>query len=461
MDLAPLTGFFGPNSSGKTSLLQFLLLMKQTVRHADRRVPLFLGDPYSAVDLGTFEDVVFSHDDEKPLSWEIGWELFESLKIGVRYKHEKGWMDIKIKEEQLTFQATLQKRKKTSSKASIGDILVREMAYALPDRGITVGMRYEESAEKADRSYRLFSKPSRDFRFVRNRGRAHALPPPVKFYGFPDEVRAYYQNAGWLFDLQVEFEKLWNHVFYLGPLREYPQRQYIWSGVAPEDVGTRGERCVEALLASRGKGRYISRGPGRGKRKMTLEESVAHGLKEMGLVHGFKIIPLREDDKLFRVEVQIHKNGPWCNLTDVGFGVSQVLPVITLLYYVPERSVVILEQPEIHLHPSAQSALADVLIDAIQYRHIQIILESHSEYLLKRLQRRIAEERISSQDVALYFISMERGKSSLTPLEVDHFGRILNWPKNFFGDELGEMMEMEKAIVERVRRQSEELAKER
>jgi predicted ATPase len=74
--------------------------------------------------------------------------------------------------------------------------------------------------------------------------------------------------------------------------------------------------------------------------------------------------------------------------------------VLVLCYYVPEGSILILEQPEIHLHPSVQTGLADVFIDAVKTRKVQIILESHSEYLLRRLQRRIAEEKVSQEDMA-------------------------------------------------------------
>lgn len=136
-------------------------------------------------------------------------------------------------------------------------------------------------------------------------------------------------------------------------------------------------------------------------------------------------------------------------MTDVGFGVSQILPVLVLCYYVPEGSIIILEQPEIHLHPSVQSGLADVFIDAMQNRGVQIILESHSEHLLRRLQRRIAEEVIDNTDVALYFCDTDSGHSRLSELGLDLFGNINNWPKDFFGDEFGEMAAMTEAAIKR------------
>ena len=136
-------------------------------------------------------------------------------------------------------------------------------------------------------------------------------------------------------------------------------------------------------------------------------------------------------------------------ITDVGFGVSQILPVITLCYYVPEGSIILLEQPEIHLHPNVQSGLADVLIDAIKTRKIQIIIESHSEHLLRRLQRRIAEEQLNPEDTALYFCSVLRDRSKLQTLELDMFGTIANWPPGFFGDEFEEISATQKAILRR------------
>ncbi len=140
-------------------------------------------------------------------------------------------------------------------------------------------------------------------------------------------------------------------------------------------------------------------------------------------------------------------------LTDVGFGVSQILPVIVLCYYVPKGSIIIFEQPEIHLHPSVQAGLADVFIDAIKTRGIQIILESHSEHLLRRLQRRIAEEALAPEDVALYFCEYVEDQSRLKPLEVDPYGNIVNWPRDFFGDEMGELAAMTAAAMKRVEKE--------
>jgi predicted ATPase len=177
-------------------------------------------------------------------------------------------------------------------------------------------------------------------------------------------------------------------------------------------------------------------------------------LKELGLIHDFSVRAIAEESNQYQVKVQKAPDSAEVLITDVGFGVSQILPVLVLCYYVPEHSTVLLEHPEIHLHPSAQSGLADVFIDVIRNRHLQIIVESHSEHLLRRFQRRIAEEKLASDEAAFYFCEMRAGGSSLTPLELDLIGQISNWPRDFFGDEFGEMAEITKARLKRKQSQS-------
>jgi predicted ATPase len=179
---------------------------------------------------------------------------------------------------------------------------------------------------------------------------------------------------------------------------------------------------------------------------------VAQWLQKLGLIHDFRVEPLAEGSQVFQVKVRKSPGSAEVLITDVGFGVSQILPVLVLCFYVPEGSTVILEQPEIHLHPAVQAGLADVLIDAWQKRKVQVLLESHSEHLLRRLQRRVAEEGVPKDDIGLFFCSMGERGSRLTALNLDLFGTITNWPKEFFGDEFGEIAAMSKAAQERQKR---------
>ena len=136
----------------------------------------------------------------------------------------------------------------------------------------------------------------------------------------------------------------------------------------------------------------------------------------------------------------------------MGYGLAQFLPVLVLCYYAPEGSTLILEQPGIHLHPLVQSQLADLLIEVVNERKLQILVESHSEHFLTRLQRRIAEEKIAADQTALYFCENENGTSKIKPLELDELGNITNWPKNFFGNVRGDLTKMTR---EQIKRQKE------
>ena len=87
----------------------------------------------------------------------------------------------------------------------------------------------------------------------------------------------------------------------------------------------------------------------------------------------------------------------------------------------------------------------------MQNRKVQIVVESHSEHFLRRLQRRIAEAKISVDDTALYFCRMQDSSSTTEKLDVDIFGDIKNWPKDFFGDEMGEQIAKTEAAMQRKR----------
>jgi len=440
MRLAPITALFGSNSTGKTSLLQLLLMLKQTTDSPDRAQALNLGDERSLVELGTFPELLYDHDLTRTLAWQMTWRLPRPLKIDDP-THPGA---VLFQDDTLGFSAEVAWQ--GNGDQTTGRAVLQHMAYSFAGHEFRMHLKAEGKQE-----YELSSHPP-GFEFLRARGRPWGLPAPIKCYGFPSEARAYYQNSGFLSDFELEFERLFGRIFYLGPLREYPQRQYTWAGARPIDVGRRGERVVDALLAAREIGETIA--GGHGKKRLTVEERVALWLRDLGLIERFEIRSIAPGSKLFQVWIQRSSNGPEVLITDVGFGVSQILPVIALCYYVPEGSTVLLEQPEIHLHPRVQGELADVFIDAIKTRRIQIILESHSEHLLRRLQRRIAEERLHAEQTALYFCAMNKGQSQLEPLDLDPYGSIANWPRDFFGDEFGEIAAMSRAAIKRKQRET-------
>jgi len=433
--LAPLTVFFGSNSSGKSSLLQFLLMLKQTAESPDRRRVLHAGDSNTMVDLGTYSDLVSDHDVLRRLEFQLSWILPQTLTVKDPLHRSGG----ETTYAQMSFGATIASDERGTEQH------VASMRYELGsgENSLAVAMETRDGAK-----YKIEAS---NYKLVRAPGRAWQFPSPVRFYGFPDEVGAYHQNAKFTSDLALELEKQLQRIQYLGPLREHPERRYIWSGENPEHVGWRGERAVEAMLAARD--RMIS--PGKHKKGRKFDILIAEWLQRLGLLESFQVRPIAKDRKDYEVLVKTKGSAKEVALPDVGFGVSQILPVLIESFYAPGDTTILMEQPEIHLHPRVQSGLADLFIEAVRSRqdghdrNIQLMVESHSEHFLRRLQTRIAEGKIKPEEVALYFAEAGENGAKLKELNVNLFGEIENWPDDFFGDEMGELAARMRAAAER------------
>jgi predicted ATPase len=429
-----VTGLFGPNSSGKTSLIQFLLLLKQTKDATDRALSLDLGGQY--VMLGTYKDFVFRHAENERVRWSLSFEAPSQIIIP---DPERKRTDRLVTGRQIRISSEVDSRN--------GAPRTRHLRYRIDKETYSLALK-----EGEETWFDLKATGEKEFRFVRTSGRPWQLPGPIKSYAFPDQVRTYYQNSGFLSDLEAAYEAQMDRTFYLGPLREYPRREYLWTRSRPSDVGQRGEKAIEAILAATAGTETRNLKPK--ARLKGFQEMIAYWLREMGLIFTFRVEEIRPGTNLYQAKVKVQRAGSEVLLTDVGFGVSQVLPVLTLLQYVPEGSTVILEQPEIHLHPLAQAGLADVISNVAEHRNVQVIVESHSEHFLLRLQRRVADETIPADHVKLYFCRPERGSaklgaSKLEDLELDLFGNVQNWPENFMGNAAGELAAATKARLRR------------
>jgi len=438
--MAPISLFFGANSSGKSSIGQFLMMLKQTVESSDRKAVFYPGGKNSAVQLGSYQEMVFHRDPEKKIIFDYEWGFQDVLKIKdpisgqlfsgntLLFEAEAGLDDLDEKDQHSLILEGMKYQLVENKELSFSVGLKRKSGTKL---------EYEAEAEK--------------YSLVRRKGRVWSLKNTVRFYGFPDEVVAYYQNADFVQELNLRHEKLFRSLCYLGPLRTKAERLYPWTGSEPESVGYSGEHTVAAILAARN--RKISLGYRRPAKP--FEEIIALKLKEMGLIEEFRVKPISEQRQEYEVNVRTRGSKDWVDLPDVGFGVSQVLPVLVQCFYAPPGSIILMEQPEIHLHPNAQSALADVMIDVINSkengadRNIQLIIETHSEHFLRRLQRRIAEDAVSKEKVSAYFANIAKFPATLESLQIDLFGNIQNWPENFFGDEMGDITEQAKAAMKK------------
>jgi len=422
--LAPLTVFFGPNSSGKTSLLQFLLLLKQTMESPDRKQALNLGGSHSYIDFGSWSDLLFGGDTSRGLRFGFEWRVPNEL--GSEVRGSSGLLDGTL----LSFSAEI-------GSTNLAPIGVREFRYTISEPW-WIGMHHNPGT----RSYELippgaFGPPSR---------RNQAPSAPRRFYGFPEEVpNALAEDCEFLLERQLD------STHYLGPIREAPERRYTWSGEAPANVGFFGENAVAALLAAQE--RVLDSSDGQ---RILFGELLARWLVRMGLLESFEAKPIGAETSLYRVMVRTPGSRQPVNLTDVGFGVSQVLPVLVQLLYAEPDTTLMFEQPEIHLHPRVQSELADLFIEAIQMRQddkprsIQCLVESHSEHFLRRLQRRIAEGKLTVDQTALYFCKPGPDGSTIEELQIDKYGRISNWPEDFFGDAMGDTEQQMDTMLRRM-----------
>lgn len=445
--MAPITLFFGANSSGKSSIGQFLMLLKQTVESQDRKAVLFPGGRNSAVQLGSFQDLIFGREPENRISFDYQWKMPSPLNVSDPLSDHDYSGDV------MRFEATVGR-----DQHGLNTVIVDQFKYELihdDDLQFSVGME-RRSEKKA-----AYDVTDEKYDLKRNKGRVWHPPTTVRFYGFPDEVVAYYQNADFVQSLNLAQEKLFRSLAYLGPLRTKAERLYSWTGTEPESVGYAGDNTVAAILAARQ--RKLSMG--HNQRYKLFEQIIAEKLKEMGLIESFKVNQISKKRQDYEVKVKTKGSLGEVDLPDVGFGISQVLPVLVECFYAPANSIILMEQPEIHLHPRAQAFLADVMIDVInaredgQDRNIQLIIETHSEHFLRRLQRRIAEDAVKKEQVAAYFADVSKTPARLEELRLDMFGNIDNWPEHFFGDEMEDITEQSKAALKKRMKAVKEKAK--
>jgi hypothetical protein len=238
-------------------------------------------------------------------------------------------------------------------------------------------------------------------------------------------------------DISLAIRRELEGLVYLGPLRQKPQRDYAWNKGQPGIIEPDGRQAIDVLLAS-----ALLQGPDRNQ----IIEKVSHWLKRMDLADQLQV---RQVGRSTRYEVVIDSQSVAANLRDVGIGISQVLPVLTVAFFTPPGSTVILEEPEIHLHPLAQSMLAEFFAEVSRERQIQFVIETHSEHLFRRMQTLVAKEQLNTEDCELYFVEKEQGQAKLRRLELDAYGRLTNWPARFFGDALGETEEQARLMLQR------------
>ena len=240
---------------------------------------------------------------------------------------------------------------------------------------------------------------------------------------------------------------------YLGPLREEPRLIYaLPSSGDPTDIGLKGEYTAAVLDANRNV--QVSYWDPRigDLAKASLIEAVNHWLRHLGLADSVETEEAGKLGHLLAIEeVNIPK---YLDLTNVGVGVSQVLPILVSGLLAKEGAVLIYEQPEIHLHPKLQAEIADFFLGLIHCQK-RCIVETHSEYTVNRIRRRLAEAQSDDilSKVRLFFSEKIDSVSRFREVTVNKYGAITDWPRGFFDQA---QQEAQVIIEASMRKRSEE-----
>ncbi|WP_084262716.1 AAA family ATPase [Actinomadura formosensis] len=398
IELRPITVILGKNNSGKSALTRLPLILETGIR-TDSDLPLdldALGD-----DPPEFLDLVYGRNVHRPLGLELTTE-FNGQTVDVK--------------------ATIQNvdEKKTQ--------FVRELEIESEGwRG-----RFEWEPDEGGNVYNI--------------ALGQWLPEirPVQFKGLIPRsmLRDYFDRE--LEDVCHFIVRGVGLVRYLGPYRQRPSRLTRLPSRTATEVGSGGENATGMLVND-----YV-----RGDRALINHVNALLGDSLMGWS-----LEVEPQGPVYAVNLRSSTDPDlMVNLLDSGTGVAQVLPLLVQraqdMVVEPRRETLqVIEEPELHLHPAFHALLADLFIAAAAQR-VRFLIETHSETLLLRLRRRIAEKKITPEDVAVYFVDHQDGASYARRIEIDELGNLDYWPSGVFSEDFEETKSIAEAQFARGRDES-------
>lgn len=459
IELRPITLLFGKNSSGKSVIGRALRLLKQSLK-AEAGAEPFIYAARQGVDVGDFRTMIHvspgSPDLPKPAVFAFRCSLVDTLDPLVRlvnqHRRREGVPEIPARQAQDQVELWLQyewndeleqawlTELEITYPLSHTEHLIVFAAYRLdypaamegegewgfhndiwwPHSDILHGHEVDRDSAWAGMRIDLAS------------GFLPTLETPAATSGSStassDDLRF---AVALLHELQQTVEQFLQQTDYLGPLRPGPEREFVFDGQRIRDWQGSGLR---------GYLRYLG-----GEVDQSVMGESDRWLQDVGLCHSAyptTLYSFLERALVASVNIHEEEKEKSRNLVDVGFGLSQVLPVIIQCLLADSNSTLLIEQPELHLHPEAQAALADLFVDCVNQRSTRLIAETHSEHLLLRLQRRIAEttydnmvesnsptsrgHELQPSDLGLVLINRTEGKSQTENIQTDHRGQLVN-----------------------------------
>lgn len=386
-EIRPLTLFIGPNSSGKSSCIHALAALAQTVKLGSSKLPIVLDDEFAHVHLGRFIEVV--HSKSYSDSIEIGVAM---NKAGVTVKYQKD-TEIVSSDDEVHATYTYKSTKRTQ------DISMEKGEYTVGSKNLT----FRNSSEGY--SVRLNGKLIAQKAQHQSGLKLMFAPIASDEKEQQDVLDAFFLNQTVSDLIANELRK----VLYLGPFRQPPLRRYPTRGSAPLEVGPQGESAV-TMLANE----YVQ-----SKIKTHINE-VSKWMAELGLAKKVEVSRVGKSD-LFDVQVTLNDNAT-LPIADLGYGMSQILPVLVQCSFAQEGSVLLFEQPELHLHHLAAGKLATVLAKIAKQKNLRIVAETHSEDLFKQVLSELNAKKITLDDVVAYEVSRVDGKSIFKKIIINEDG---------------------------------------
>lgn len=382
--LSKVNLFFGPNNAGKSAILSALNVLSQTLDSADRDVPLLLNGRFE--DLGTYLDVVYNHGLEHDISLGLEFDMTLDPRVLLR-PSDLVVQDVRI---DVTFHYRKQRR----------EIVVKSIELSSPPGNILLSTRVAKTSNN-----QLIRQVPDKFVGVKTGAKSsgsitldHFIPSINPFLGrraFPRMSQRYapYRNLDiFLYRFSRSLTKHLGNVEFIGPFRSSPQRLYPFSGETPSTVGVHGEKAIDILVADESRRR--------GK-KLNIAQKISDWLRAAEIAKQIEVVVLTE--RHCEVLMTHFETKEEANIADVGYGCSQILPILVAGYNIPSKSSLILAQPEIHLHPKAEAEVGTFLCE-IAKRDVQLFVETHSEHLLLRLQSHVAAGDLSPQDVSVFYV---------------------------------------------------------
>jgi predicted ATPase len=245
-------------------------------------------------------------------------------------------------------------------------------------------------------------------------------PSSIRMRDLTLNLMAFAVDCGRMLDVALE------NVYPMGPFRRPPERFYISTGTTPQNVGYRGDLLPDLLF-----------------RRPDVVKETNEWLDKLEIGYHITAQSVGEQSRdLFEVRLIDRRRGSGVDvaLSDVGFGISQILPFI-VQSLAGVRQIITIEQPEVHIHPRLQADLGDLLAATVQEpRNHRFVIETHSEHLVLRMQRLIREGRLTPDDVSILYVSRGANGSKVERLHLDESGDFIDdWPGGFFPERLREL----------------------